>query len=303
MALGALALGACNYGLGISPEPADPGDTVTVTNSPVGPFCVVPDGDESIPVDVVVISGTEDGPEDLQIVSVDSDEEGYFTAEVTAPDRPGEHLVIAQCGGVDGGLEPLAAQFPVDEDGAIVDTLRVTQDPLTIALSKTTAKIGDEVTATFNRCQAENDFGFGEEGGVPAHEDGDVTPEELGTDYPDLVVYLDDEPVATIEGDERYPTGTVDVPVELTSAGTHEIKGICTYQTFDADWESIIEEFNEGIPEFPDELGGVGTAHLDYPIVMFDYFTFDEATTEAAATVTVGAAAAAPAVVAPDFTG
>ena len=313
--IAALALGACDFGLVLTPDPADPGDTVTVTNAPDGPTCDVPEpGPASagtaagVPVGVFLISdfALEEEPE---VTVVQTDDDGFFTAEVTAPDIPGEHLVFAVCDWLEGPQETLQAADVVDEDGVIIDELRVAQTPLAIALSDHKVEEGDEVVATFNRCQDENDFDqFAEPEGVGLA--ADPTPEELANDFPDLQVFLDGTLVETIEGTERYPTGTVEVPLTLEEVGDHEIKGVCTYQTFDLDFESIIELIGEG-PELP-PLEGVSTAAVDYP---FDpeggLFVWDEATTEAADTVTVteaavadtGAEPAEPAPVQPTFTG
>ena len=176
-----------------------------MTNSPDGPTCIdepaVPSSAQAaagMPVGIIVVTSFADlegGPPD-DITVVDSDDEGFFTAEITAPDIPGQHLVFAICGFSDvppGEVlqDAAAAAEPVDEDGVIIDTLVVTQPPLSIALSDDSVEPGDEVIATFNRCQDENDFDqFGELGGVAA---ADPTPEELANDFPDLEVFLDDE--------------------------------------------------------------------------------------------------------------
>ena len=52
----------------------------------------------------------------------------------------------------------------------------------------------------------------------------------------------------TIAGDERYPTGTVDVNMVLDELGEHEIEGVCTFQTFDLDLEWLLEEMGDGDP-------------------------------------------------------
>ena len=99
------------------------------------------------------------------------------------------------------------------------------------------------MTATFNRCQDENDFGILEELGSPVAVDTD----DPTLDFPDLEVYLDGELVETIAGDERYPTGTVDVKMALNELGEHEIEGVCTFQTFDLDLEWLLDEMGEGL--------------------------------------------------------
>jgi hypothetical protein len=315
-----LALGACDYGLVLDPDPADPGDTVTVTNAPDGPTCVVPDVEPraagaaaGVPVGIAVVTDFEEliGAPDVTVVM--SDDDGFFSAEVEAPDRPGQHLVFAICDYSEGELEAVAAAEPVDEDGVIVDSFRVTQDPLSIALSDDQVEEGDEVVATFNRCQAENDFSLFElEEGPIEPEAGaaaDPTPEELATDFPDLAVFLDGELIDTIEGTERHPTGTVDVPVTLDEVGEHEIKGVCTYQTFDLDLETIVEFFNAGGEGPEGGVEGAGAAAIDYPFSPEPgFFTWDEATTEAADTVTVvsgdvGGTGAEPVPAAPTYTG
>ena len=325
LGLMALTLGACDFGLLMAPDPADPGDTVTVTNSPDGPTCIdepaVPGSAQAaagMPVGIIVVTSLADlegGPPD-DITVVDSDDEGFFTAEITAPDIPGQHLVVAICGFSDvppGGVleDAAAAAEPVDEDGVIIDTLVVGQQPLTIALSDESVVPGDEVIATFNRCKDENDFDQFEE--IDAGSAADPTPEELATDFPDLDVFLDDELVTTIAGTERYPTGTVDVPLTLDEVGEHEVRGVCTYQTFDFDFEAFIEMI-EGGGETP-LLGGANAAAITYPFPAegdeeAEIVQWNEATTEAAATVTVATvddtvvpAPAEPAPVQPTFTG
>ena len=300
-----LAVGACDYGLNLSPDPAASGDEVTVTNAPDGPVCEVPPVEPSaagaaagVPVDVFVLTDLEVTEEPVP-TSVVTDDEGFFTATVDAPVIPGQHLVVAVCGGIAGPMDAqalAAAAEPVDEDGTIVDLLQVGQAPLTISLSDDAVEEGDEVVATFNRCQDENDFNLFT-GLAPTAE---PTPEELAADHPDLEVFLDGELVDTIEGTERYPTGTVDVPLTLDEVGEHEISGICTYQTFDLDVEAIIEEIGGG--ELPIEvLDGASAAAIDYP---FDpaqgLFVWDEATTQAAGTVVVSAADVGGAGSAPD---
>jgi hypothetical protein len=318
----------------MTPDPADPGDTVTVTNAPDGPICnVPPEGPQAapaaeggVPVGVFVLSSflLEEEP---NVTIVQSDDDGFFSADITAPERPGQHLVFAICGFTDEAPidvveEAVAAAEPVDEDGVILDTLVVTQEPLSIGLSDDSVEEGDAVIATFNRCQDENDFDqFDELDTVSA---ADPTPEELATDFPDLEVFLDGEHVTTVEGTERYPTGTVDVPVTLDEVGEHEISGVCTYQTFDFDFEQFLELIDGG------EIGGLSSgasaAAIDpsqYPFSIGDdpetepvetIATWDDATTEAADTVTVTAAAvegtdapappaAEPAPVQPTFAG
>ena len=311
-ATGALALTACDFGLVIDPEPADPGDLVTVSNGD-GPHCIVEEGEDGILVDIVLITDAvafeESGEFDL-VASTMTNAAGLFTTTIEAPERPGQHLLVAVCGGVPEVMEELrvaAVEDPVDEDGIIVDTVRVTQPPLSVVVDDDEVNPGDEVTATFSRCQDENDFGLLD---VLAEE---VDPTAVDTDdpeldFPDLDVYLDGELVETIAGDERYPAGTLDVPLALTELGAHEITGVCTYQTFDVDLEWIFEEMAGD--ELPLEVlpqGTVGAAAIDYPIVEGP-LTLDEATTEASVTVVVvaaavGATGAAPVAAAPDYTG
>jgi hypothetical protein len=330
LGLMALTLGACDYGLLLTPDPADPRDTITVTNAPDGPTCFEPLVDpksaqsaieQSVPVGIFVMTSILDivGPTP-DVTVVQTDDEGFFTAAVPAPDIPGQHIVVAVCDYTDGPIEEVlqdaaAAAEPVDDDGVIVDELIVTQEPLSIALSDTSVEEGDEVIATFNTCKDENDFDFGALDTVSAA--AIPTPEELANDFPDLVVTLDGQPVATIAGTERYPTSTVDVPVTLTEVGDHEIKGVCTFQTFRFGLEDLVELFNESGEELP-LLQGVSAAAEDdiaYPFpeegseeALFGQW--DEATTEAAGTVTVLAvddaavpAPAEPAQVQPSFAG
>jgi len=323
----ALTLGACDFGLLMTPDPADPGDTVTVTNSPDGPTCNVPEVPKAapaatggVPVGVFALSSfVLDEPPDVTVVQTDDD--GFFSADITAPDHPGQHLVLAQCdftdqAPVDVIKRVTTAAEPVDEDGVIIDSLTVTQDPLSIALSDDSVEEGDEVVATFNQCKDENDFDLFEE--LP-------DPEELATDFPDLEVFLDGEHVTTIAGSERYPTGTVDVPVTLDEVGEHEITGVCTYQTFAFDFEKFVELINGGeIGSLSADAGAAAIDPSEYPVHLGDdptteedetVATWDDATTEAAATVTVTAAEvedtsapapaapAEPAPVQPTFTG
>jgi hypothetical protein len=330
LGLMALTLGACDYGLLLTPDPADPGDTITVTNGPDGPTCFEPLVDpksahaaieQSVPVGIFVMTSILDiiGPEPHPAEIVETDDEGFFTAEIPAPDIPGQHIVFAVCDfsdevPIDEVLQDAgAAAEPVDDDGVIVDELIVTQQPLSIALSDTQVEKGDGVVATFNRCKDENDYAFGElnvgSAAIP-------TDEELATDFPDLVVTLDGQPVATIAGTERYRTGTVDVPVTLTEVGEHQIKGVCTYQTFRFGLEELVELFNDSGEPLP-LLQGVSAAAEDdiypYPEEGSEEAIFgqwDEATTEAAGTVTVLAvddaavpAPAEPAQVQPSFAG
>lgn len=302
---GALALGACDYGLSLSPDPVAPGGMVTVTNADEGPACLVEDeegtdevvavgaADTPLPVDVFVIT-EEPTAEPDPVASVMADEEGVFEATFPAPTRPGQHVVAASCFPGLGEEDPVIIRSadhlePIDSDGIIVDMLRVAQPPLTLSLSDDEVEVGDEVVATFSLCQAENDFGFLEE---ILGEGGDELAEELAADYPTLAVFVDGVLVDTIETTERYPTGTVDVVLAGLAEGAHEVLGVCTYQTFDFDLETIIEE--EGGPILvPIEPLSVGATAVDYPIEEFP-FTFDEDTVEAQGTVNVVAAAIAP---------
>jgi hypothetical protein len=327
LGLMALTLGACDYGL-LTPDPADPGDTITVTNAPDGPTCFEPlvdpssahaAIDQSVPVGIFVLTSVADliesGPDDITVVQ--SDDEGFFTAEVAAPGIPGQHIVFAICDysdelPVDEVLEDAAVAEVVDETGVVVDDLIVTQQPLSIGLSDTSVEQGDEVIATFNRCKDENDFDLGELDVASAAET--PTPAELAVDFPDLEVFLDDgtEPIAIVEGTERYPTGTVDVPITLTEVGDHEIKGVCAYQTFRFDLATLVEFFNEVGGELP-PLEGVSAAaggDIAYPFPEdgsegAQYGQWDEAITDAAGTVTVLAVddSAVPAPLQPTFTG
>jgi len=297
LALGAAALSACDLAPLVAPEPADPGDTITVSNAE-GPHCIVEEGEGGVPVDIFLITDLvallESGDEPEVVASTTTGEDGLFETTIEAPERPGQHLLFAVCGGVPDFPDPeqlraMAVEDPVDEDGVIVDDLRVTQPPLAISVDDDEVHPGDQVTATFNRCQDENDFGFFEELEVdPVAVDTD----DPALDFPDLEVYLDGELVETIAGEERYPTGTVDVSMELTELGEHEIEGVCTYQTFDIDLEWLLEELDEEIPGLM-PLQGVGTAAIDYPIVEGP-ITVDEATMVVAARVTVVEVAVAP---------
>ena len=295
LAVAAAALGACDLGLVLDPDPADAGDTVTVSNSD-GPHCIVEEGEDGVAVDIILVTDLVSlmGPGDLDIVaSVMTGEDGLFEATVEAPDRPGQHLLFAVCGGVpdevlEEGLGAADVEDPVDEDGIIVDSLRVSQAPLTVSVDDDEVNPGDEVTATFNRCQDENDFGILEGLGSPVAVDTD----DPTLDFPDLEVYLDGELVETIAGDERYPTGTVDVKMALNELGEHEIEGVCTFQTFDLDLEWLLDEMGEGLPQVVPQ-GTVGTAAIDYPLVEGP-ITLDETTTIAVTSVSVVAVAVAP---------
>ena len=295
LAVAAAALGACDLGLVLDPDPAHAGDTVTVSNSD-GPHCIVEEGEDGVAVDIILVTDLVSlmGPGDLDIVaSVMTGEDGLFEATVEAPDRPGQHLLFAVCGGVpdeviEEGLGAADVEDPVDEDGTIVDSLRVSQAPLTVTVDDDEVNPGDEVTATFNRCQDENDFGFLEELGSPVAVDTD----DPTLDFPDLEVYLDGELVETIAGDERYPTGTVDVKMALNELGEHEIEGVCTFQTFDLDLEWLLDEMGEGIPQVVPQ-GTVGIAAIDYPLVEGP-ITLDETTTTVVTSVSVVAVAVAP---------
>jgi hypothetical protein len=295
LGLAALALGACDLGLTITPDPVGPGASVTVSNKVDGPHCIVEEESDGTPVDVVGITNfvelIESGELDV-VASTTTDEDGLFEVTVEAPDIPGEHLVLAVCNGIPDvdQLQAVAVDDPVDEDGVIVDTLRVTQPPLSVGVDEDEVHPGDEVVATFSRCQDENDLGFFDELEPVA-----VDTDDPALDFPDLDVYVDGELVETIAGEERYPTEAVQVPITLDELGDHEISGICTYQTFDIDLEWIFEQMPEEGP-FPQALlpGSLGTAAIDYPLVEGP-FTLDEATTEAAVTVAVVAEAVAPA--------
>jgi hypothetical protein len=290
LALGALVLAACDIGLVLAPNPAAPGATVTVSNAD-GPHCTQEASDggtepaDGLPVDLIMITNIVDlieGPDINVVASTVTDANGLFQTTITAPDLPGSHILLAVCGGIgdiqDAEVRAAAVDDPVDEDGVIVDLVNVTQAPLSVSVDKAEVEPGDDVVATFNRCQDENDLGIFELEGLPAAVDTD----DPAMDFPDLDVYVDDELVETIAGDERYPTGTVDVPLTLAELGSHEIKGICTYQTFDIDLEVLLDELGEPVSLSP-------TA-IDYPLVDGP-FTLDEATTQASATVVVVAAA------------
>jgi hypothetical protein len=310
LALGALTLAGCDYGLGISPDPAAPGATITVTNADEGPACLVVDeepeleaesveaADTPLPVDIYLITDLTElmgGVEPTPVASVMADEEGVFEATFPAPARPGQHLVVALCQPEGEGpiiIGPADHLEPIDGDGAIFDDVRVTQPPLGLTLSDDEVEVGDEVVATFTRCQAENDLGFLE--GQAEGEDPDPEVVELATDHPDLDVFVDGELVDTVEGDERYPSGTVDVVLPFDEVGEHEVLGVCTHQTFDLDLELLVE-LMEGGGDGGEEiiLDGVSTAAVEYPIEEGP-LVIDEATLEAAGTVTVLAEAVAP---------
>jgi hypothetical protein len=317
LAIGAMTLGACNWGLTFTPSAPLPGSSVGVTNADTW-TCPIEEGDGGpVPMEVALylFSGQEDltggPPEPLATVMTDA-ATGAFDATLTAPERPGQHFVAASCGGEVGGpgVPELQAAAPVDDDGTILDLLTVAQAPLTVAVDKSEVAPGTTVTATFNRCQAENDFGLLEE--IGGGEGGELPPEleGLDVDFPDLVVTVDGTVVETIEGTERYPVGTVDVPIELDAVGSHEIKGVCTYQTLRWD-EAFLADLFAG--------GGVAAAAaapaaVDYPVSPEGApFTFDEATVQAATTVRVvapaapgpgvGAGGAVPVVAQPAFTG
>jgi hypothetical protein len=355
LALTAMALSACQYGLDLSVDPAAKGQTVTVSN-PDGTPCVDYETEEPGEVDVVVMVITslvdvsnamaqamDTGDASHLEPFVDegtTDEEGYFSVDVTAPSTPGQHLVLVAC---DASLEMIeedveelrieASSLRDDVDpealylvlsmlfgseNTIFDILDVTQDPLTIAVDKDEIEAGEQVVATFNRCQAHNDFDLPSimAAEMALAEAGDEPdPEELASDYPDLDVFVDGVLVTTIEGTERYPTGTVDVPLTLTEVGEHEISGVCRYQTFE-----LLEEYFEMVPQ-------TYGAELQAQAVEYPYPPADEeapvvwneaATNPASAVVDVVAAdtgagtvtppaanppAAAPVVAAPRYTG
>ena len=349
LALAALALSACEYGLGLSPDPTAKGQTVTVTNEG-GHLCMV---DEEVPgeSDVVVfvvtslvdaassfaalMGGDETALDELGVVETTSDDGGVFAAQVTAPSIPGQHLVVAVCNAstdieipeleelrvgtaalrddVDPESLAMFLQALILSDDVIVDLLDVAQGPLTVSLDKTEVEAGKQVVATFDRCQDHNDFDLpsimaGEGMGPTEAGSEEPTPEEISTDHPDLDVFVDDVLVTTIAGTERYPTGTVDVPLTLTEVGEHEITGVCRFQTF----EMLLEDLSVEVG-----LSSVQPQALEYPFPADGEgpvpFQWNEDVLTAAATVDVVAAsvgagavnppAAAPVVVAPRYTG
>src|SRR5690606_7264911 len=101
LGVAALTLGACEFGLGIDHSddaigvPA--GTLITITNADEIP-CEIPEGEETSPASVVVLSEATDDEEDVTPIVVETDSEGVFTTTVTAPSRPGHHMVIAICG-------------------------------------------------------------------------------------------------------------------------------------------------------------------------------------------------------------
>ena len=82
LAVGAAALGACDLAPLVSPDPASPGATVTVSNLD-GPHCVVEEGDDGMPVEVVLITSIveliESGEFDV-VASVMTDEDAFAEA-------------------------------------------------------------------------------------------------------------------------------------------------------------------------------------------------------------------------------
>ena len=350
LALAAMALSACEYGLGLSPDPATKGQTVTVTNED-GHLCMVDDapGESDVVVFVVTslvdaansfaafMGGDEAAMDELGLVETTSDTEGVFSAEVTAPGIPGQHLVVAVCNAstdveipeidelrfgaaaLRDDLDPEALSAflgaLITSDDVIVDLLDVAQAPLTVSLDKTEVEAGKQVVATFNRCQDHNDFDLpsimaAEGAGAAEAAEAEPTPEEISSDHPDLDVFVDDVLVTTIAGTERYPTGTVDVPLTLTEVGEHEITGVCRFQTF----ELMLED----LPPLRVGLDSVQPQALEYPFPPESEegplpFQWNEDVLTAAATVDVVAAsvgagtanppAAAPVVAAPRYTG
>lgn len=346
LALTAMALSACQYGLDFSTDPAAQGQTVTVSN-PDGTPCLDYDTDEPGQVDVVVMLITsvvdvtnavaeamdsgDVSPVEPFVVEGTTDEQGYFSVDVAAPTIPGQHLVLVAC---DANLEmmeadlrevaiepsdlrddvdPLAMEMVLSllfgSENTIVDILDVTQGPLTISLDKSEIEAGKQVVATFNRCQDHNDFDLPSIMAtemMPAAEGEEPDPAELDGDYPDLDVYVDDELVTTIAGTERYPTGTVDVPLTLSEVGEHEITGVCRYQTF----ELLEEYFEIVVPRI--QGAGLQPQAVEYPYppaedeapVLWD--EGEPLTATALVNVVaadVGAGTAVPVVAAPRYTG
>lgn len=349
----ALLLGACEWGLTFTPGVAHRGETVTVTNDGHVP-CLVEVGEEEpelVPgeTDVVVFvvtsvvdtanafaaaasGGGLDALDDVIYAVTTSDEDGVFSVEIPAPSIPGEHLVVAFCGGSLEDLDAapaaqealLAVQATLEDvdlealelllftllaDESRVDLLPVEQAGISLTVDRSTVTVGESVVATIDWCQAENDFDvpalvqaqareYEEEEGELSDEDLALlqTFEELAGDHPDLEVYVDGELVETVTADERYPTGEVQVTLPLHEVGTHEIKGVCRYQTFDLEAEMVLSPV------------------VDYPFppedaeVVPSPGTWDEAELMATASVEVVAAAtgtpaAQPVVAAPAYTG
>src|SRR5690606_38576930 len=107
LVLTAVALSACQYGLDFSADPAAKGQTVTVSN-PDGTPCLPHESSEPAEIDVIVMvitslvdvsnamadamdSGDASSLEPF-VVEATTDEEGYFSVDVTAPGIPGQHL-------------------------------------------------------------------------------------------------------------------------------------------------------------------------------------------------------------------
>ncbi len=351
LALVALALSACQYGLDFSADPAAPGQTVTVSN-PDGTPCLDYETEEPGEVGVVVMLITslvdasnafadamdtgDASPIEEFAVEGTTDEEGYFSVEVAAPTIPGQHLVLVACdasfemieadlgdvriesSSLRDDVDPIALQTLLlgllGSENTIFDLLDVTQGPLTVSLDKDEVEAGKQVVATFNRCQDHNDLDLPSIMALemaPAAEGDEPDLEALASDYPDLDVFVDGVLVTTIEGTERYPTGTVDVPLTLSEVGEREITGVCRYQTFE-----LLEEYFEVIGS---QIQGAGLQPqaVEYPYPPAEDeapVVWDEGEPlTATALVNVVAAevgadtatppAAAPVVVAPRYTG
>lgn len=334
----AVLLGACQWGLTFTPGVATQGGTVTVSNEGGEP-CPVPDGPpdgEGGDVAVFVVSsamavaGELPGSlEDLEGTSVHfgtTDADGFFSLEVPAPERPGDHLVVAICGltGEEAG-EPIEG---IPAFGWYLDVLAV-ERTFRLDLDEATVADGAAVVATFRGCESDNDFDLAaamaaQQGGdgddlVILHADEDPAEqlladlEELRDDHPVLEVYVDDELVTTVTADERYPAA-IPVTLTLTGAGTHEIRGECSYQTVEVDEDLLADLLDDG---FEPQALGVAAVEYPYELDVLGPLTWDwvdeplvaRAAVEVVAGAPAGAGAdtatppAQPVVAAPAYTG
>src|SRR5690606_14126240 len=142
-------------------------------------------------------------------------------------------------------------------------------------LDEATVADGAAVVATFRGCESDNDFDLAAAMAAQQGGDGDdlvilqadedpaeqllADLEELRDDHPVLEVYVDDELVTTVTADERYPAA-IPVTLTLTGAGTHEIRGECSYQTVEVDEDLLADLLDDGF-----EPQALGVAAVEYP--------------------------------------
>lgn len=134
LAVAALLLGACQWGLTITPETARKGQTVSVSNEGYE-VCWAYDDEEELwapgETDVVVIpfsslvdfssallaafeGGGSAALSEFALVEARTDEAGVFTAEVPVPSIPGDHLVMAICNATIADLDEPPEELPED---------------------------------------------------------------------------------------------------------------------------------------------------------------------------------------------